>query len=148
LDERQNGPQLDEPARRRLVAALDRPGVIVARLFGSQARGQAGPLSDVDIAVWLTPDVADRHAFQLELIAAASEALATNAVEVVVLNDASPLLRHRALRDGELLVERDPVSRVRLDAATIVEYLDTTQLRETLARGIRHRLEEGRFGRP
>lgn len=141
------GPRLDQPARRRLASALDRPGVLVARLFGSHARGEAGPLSDIDIAVWLTQEAADRQAFQLELIAAASEALATNDVEVVVLNDASPLLRHRALRDGELLVERDPISRVRLDAATIVEYLDTAPLRESLSTGIRHRIEENRFGR-
>jgi predicted nucleotidyltransferase len=32
------------------------PDVVVAYLFGSVARGTAGPLSDVDVAVLLRPD--------------------------------------------------------------------------------------------
>ncbi|RLC56366.1 MAG: hypothetical protein DRI80_16390, partial [Chloroflexota bacterium] len=36
---------------------LARHGVVLAYLFGSQAEGTAGPLSDVDIAVLLGPEV-------------------------------------------------------------------------------------------
>ncbi len=40
-----------------LRAALRRhPRVLVAYLFGSTARGRAGPLSDVDVAVLLAED--------------------------------------------------------------------------------------------
>jgi predicted nucleotidyltransferase len=52
LDERGPPVHVDAGARDRLRAALDRPGVVAAYLFCSQARGAAGPLSDVDIAVW------------------------------------------------------------------------------------------------
>ncbi len=36
---------------------FQRQGVVLAYLFGSQARGDAGPLSDVDVAVLFGPDV-------------------------------------------------------------------------------------------
>ena len=39
-------------------ADLERMGVIHAALFGSVARGEAGPDSDIDIAVDLTDDAA------------------------------------------------------------------------------------------
>jgi hypothetical protein len=76
------------------------------------------------------------------------EALRSNEVQLVVLNDASPLLRHRALRDGRLVIEREARARVQLEARTIIEYLDTAPLRAVVADGIRRRIAEGRFGRP
>jgi predicted nucleotidyltransferase len=55
VDERSHVPVIGEADRRRFAAALDRPGVVAAFLFGSQATGSPGPLSDVDVAVWLEP---------------------------------------------------------------------------------------------
>lgn len=142
-------PPLDRRARRRLATALDEPLVVSALLFGSQARGTAGPLSDIDIAVWLEPrsTPTQRHQAQLDLMSAAAEALGTGEVQVVVLNDATPLLRHRAIRDGIRLLDRVPQIRVRLEAAAMLEYLDTAPLRATIASGLRHRIAEDRFGR-
>lgn len=77
----------------------------------------------------------------------ASEALGTPEVDVVPLNDATPLMRHRAIRDGRRLIERDRDERVRLETRAILDYLDTAPLRAELSRGLRHRIEEGRFGR-
>ena len=150
VDERAIVPEIDDAARARLAAALDTPPVVSALLFGSQATGRAGPLSDVDVAVWLDPGSgpAERHQSQLELMSAAAAALGTGEVQVVVLNEATPLLRHRAMRDGVRLVDRDRAARVRLETRALLEYLDTAPLRATLASGLRHRIAEGRFGRP
>lgn len=149
VDEHATVPAIDEAALMRLGTALDRPPVVSALLFGSQATDRAGPLSDVDIAVWLDPasDVAERRQLQLDLMSAAAGALGTGEVQVAVLNDATPLLRHRAMRDGVRLVDRDRRLRVRLETRALLEYLDTAPLRATLARGLRHRINEGRFGR-
>lgn len=150
IDEKSRVPRLDEAARERLSHALDREGVIAAMLIGSQARGTPGPLSDVDIAIWHDPglDPAGCLRLQLELARVASEALRTDEVDMVMLNHAPPLLRHRAIRDARLLVERDPVARVRLDARTLLDYLDTKPLRAEMSRGLRKRIREDRFGRP
>jgi predicted nucleotidyltransferase len=150
LDERSAVPELDAPALARLMAVLDVPGVVSALLFGSQARGRARPLSDIDVAVWLQPDTTprDRYERQLRLISDASQALGTDEVEVVVLNDATPLLRHRAMRDGVRLLDRDRRTRVRLEVRATLEYLDTAPLRATLQDGLRRRIAEDRFGRP
>jgi predicted nucleotidyltransferase len=150
VDERAVVPAVDDAARQRLAAALDWPPVISALLFGSQATGKASSLSDIDIAVCLAPecDRADRQRAQLELMTAAAAALGTGEVQIVVLNDATPLLRHRAMRDGLRLLDRDPRTRVQLETKALLEYLDTAPLRAAFASGLRHRIDEGRFGRP
>jgi predicted nucleotidyltransferase len=149
VDERSRVPPLDAAARERLASALDREGVVAAMLIGSQARGDTGPLSDVDVAVWHEPglDPSERLSLQLSLITAAGHALGTDEVDVVMLNRAPPPLRHRAIRDAVRLVERDPEERVRLETRAILDYLDTAPLRAELGRGLRRRIKEGRFGR-
>jgi len=149
VNEQSRVPPLDEVALERLSDALDRKGVVAAMLIGSQARGTVGPLSDVDIAVWHEPDLDPRARFdlQLDLAGDAGRALSTDEIDVVMLNNAPPLMRHRAIRDGKRLVERDRDERVRLETRAILEYLDTAPLRAELGRGVRRRMEEGRFGR-
>lgn len=141
--------EFGDAERKRLASALDRDGVAAAYVFGSQARGEAGPLSDVDVAVWAAPNMLPRERFELRmrLTSAATKALAGERVDLVVLDDASPLLRQRAWRDGRLLIDRDPVTRVRDEARALVEFLDTKPLREQMAAGVRNRIAEGRFGR-
>lgn len=149
IDEKGSPIVVDGPALDRLATALDRAGVVAAMLFGSQATGGAGPLSDVDVAVWAEPALgrSERFALRLELMALAARALRTDEVDLVVLNDAPPLLRHRALRDSARVVDRDPRVRVRLETRAILDYLDTKPLRELFGIALLDRLAEGRFGR-
>lgn len=134
--------------RQRLRDALAaQADVVAAWLFGSCARGAPGPLSDIDVAVLLAegPPTATR---QLELAVALTAALGTDAVDIVVVNDAPVDLAFRVVRDGELLLCRDDAARLRHRARTIAEYLDTAPLRASIAVGQRRRLAEGSFGRP
>lgn len=149
VDERSRVPPIDEAALERLGRALDREGVVAAMLIGSQARGNPGPLSDVDIAIWHDPDLDSRGRLDLQLRLAgdAGHALRTDEIDVVMLNHAPPLMRHRAIRDGKRLVERERDERVRLETRAILDYLDTAPLRAALGRGVRRRMREGRFGR-
>lgn len=144
IDERSSVPPVDAAARKRLAEALDVPGVVAAYLIGSQARGDAGPLSDVDLAVWVDVDAPADHGL---LSYEAARAVLSDEVDLVVLDDASPLLRHRAVRDGVLLVDRDHDERIRRETRTILEYLDTQPLRDMFTAGLRERITEDRFGR-
>jgi uncharacterized protein len=151
IDDRGPAITLDDGRRRALAELFQRqPDVVAAYLFGSQARGEAGPLSDIDLAVWLDdrPEPPKRLRRQLALSGEAASLLGTDGVELVILNDASPLLAQRVIRDGELLAERDAPTRIRLETDAVIRYLDTIPLREELSRGLERRVAEGTFGRP
>jgi hypothetical protein len=149
VNERSRVPPLDAAVLGRLSNALDREGVVAAMLIGSQARGNPGPLSDVDIGIWHDPglDARGRFDLQLDLAGEITSLLGTDEVDLVLLNNAPPLMRHRAIREGKRLVERDHDERVRLETRAILDYLDTAPLRVELGRGVRRRMKEGRFGR-
>ena len=150
VDERARVPALDGPARERLAAALDREGVVAAMIIGSQASGHASPLSDVDVAVWVGDELSDpeRRTLRARLHAAAVSTLRTDEVDLVILNGTPPLLRHRALRERVLLLDRDMERRVGLEVRAVLDYLDTAPLRAARARALRARLASGSFGRP
>jgi uncharacterized protein len=149
VDEKAHVPVVDETTRERLGVALDLDGVVAAMLIGSQARGNPGPLSDIDIAYWHEPDLArkERWDLRLALLGAAEGALKTDQIDIVPLNEAPPLMRQRSIRDGVTLVERDRAERVRLETRAMLDYFDTQPLRDALRGGMRRRIEEGRFGR-
>src|SRR5436309_2235296 len=86
--------RLIESLRRCLLA---RPEILEAYLFGSQAREDAQPHSDIDVAVCVDLDrMADSlFGYAAELTADLVALLQNNDVDVVVLNQAPPLLYHR-----------------------------------------------------
>ena len=96
----------------RYFASRRPPGVAAAYLFGSHARGTPHADSDVDVAVLLHPalrnDRAAQHRLALEL---ATDLIATthcNAVDVLVLNHASPELSSPVVTRGRRLYLADP----------------------------------------
>lgn len=94
----------------RLAGALEpREEILEAYLFGSRARGDARPDSDIDVAVYVDETRADDGAwgYRAELTTDLMAALETNDVDVVVLNEAPILLYHRVLRDGVRILSRD-----------------------------------------
>ena len=53
---------ITSPALRRLVDRAARDGEVLAViLFGSRARGDAGPGSDIDVCLVLAPDMSSRE---------------------------------------------------------------------------------------
>lgn len=123
--------------------------VAAAYLYGSRARGNFHAQSDVDLAVILdaTLSPADRWKTRLSLIDQAASVLATDAVDLLLLEEAPAPVAHRAIRDGRLLVDRDPRRRVEVVEDVLRRYLDEAWLRRELDDGLRARLAEGRFAR-
>lgn len=126
------------------------PDVSVAFLFGSHARGRAGPLSDVDIAVWLDDrlSAAERGRRRAEILAECMARLGTNDVDVVVLNDAPPVLAYEVARDGVVLWSRSPELPAGFRARAFKRYLDTEHMRRVLAGYLEQRVRENRIGQP
>ena len=94
----------------RITAVLTaRPEILEAYLFGSHARDTGQAHSDIDVAVFVNfgEVVPGPFGYRSELTSALMSGLGSNAVDVVVLNTAPPLLYHRVLRDGVRVVSRD-----------------------------------------
>ncbi len=124
------------------------PQVKLGYLFGSVAKDKANKLSDVDIAVLVDGQLGpmERLELRLQLMAACQRALQRDDVDVVLLNEASPLLSHQVLKYGKLLYCPDDRVRYRFTYESNREYLDTEHLRQVQWQYLYRRIKEGRFG--
>lgn len=102
------------------LTAASFPEVRLAVLFGSTARGKAGPRSDVDLGILLEP-YSPKLRFKVE---AELGRAARNAVDVVLLDEAPPLLRFEVTRDGVLLFEREEGLWTAFKAKAMVDWWD------------------------
>jgi predicted nucleotidyltransferase len=121
-------------------------GVDLAYLFGSQAEGKAGPLSDMDIAVLMGTQVEREQWFQvqLNLIGALVGIFHRDDVDVVILNESTPVLAHEVVQSGRVIYETDPGTRVDFEIAALRRYVDTEPLRRLQDRRLLERVEEYR----
>lgn len=106
-----------------------------AYLYGSCAAGKAAPLSDIDIAVCLNSCVPakNRLDIRLRLIGEVSSLLHRDDVDMVILNDAPPLLAFRACSTGEKIFCRNELARIRFEARTMSLYYDRQMVMERSA---------------
>lgn len=102
------------------ACAASLPPVQLAVLFGSTARGEAGPRSDVDLGLLLDPDSLENR-IQAE---AEMGRAARRPVHVVFLGEAPPLLRFEIARDGVLLTEARPYLWADFRAKAMVDWWD------------------------
>jgi predicted nucleotidyltransferase len=136
--------------RPQLVSLFHQHPVSLAYLFGSQVTGQTHAESDVDVAVLLDAALTAETCFaaRLALIGALSQLFGTDDVDVVVLNEAAPLLAYTVLRHGVLLYCANEDARVEFQVHTLRLYEDTVPLRQLLAEAMAERLKAGTFGKP
>ncbi len=137
---------VDARVLERIREVLERsPGVRIAYLFGSTARGQDRETSDVDIAVVLdassplatSPHEEDRLQEELERAAGRD-------VDLTMLDRAPPLLVAEVLREGRVLLCRDEDERAELELRLRAIVLDTEHLRAVQRGYLRERAEERR----
>ena len=134
----------------KLAALLEPRGEILeAYLFGSKATGSAQAHSDLDVAVYLAEarPVTSAFGYAADLATALMRALGTNCVDVVVLNSASPLLYHRALRDGVRILSRDLPATTTREGRALSRYCDYVPQLAKLEAAHRARIAAARFGR-
>lgn len=91
---RQLSPDINQKLT-QLIPLFEKEGVLLAYLFGSLSRGRGG--HDVDLAILTRSGPAFR------LRAAITDCLETERLDLVDLQQASPVLRFEILRTGQLL---------------------------------------------
>lgn len=143
--------------RQRLQRFFSAKGfaVVSAYLFGSEAQGTAHRESDIDVGVFLDyashDSARSRFERRLELGSGLIEALHRNEVDVVVLNDAPPLLARRIVQEGDRVWCRDAEADrglrrdVMLRAADLAPFLRKFERRKLEALG--HVSSGGPFSR-
>ncbi len=99
-------------------------GLTAVYLYGSRARGTAGPKSDVDLGVLFEEAPPSVLGGPPDLLADQLERDLRLPVELVALNKAPADLVHRVLRDGVLVLEAHRSARIRFEVARRREYLD------------------------
>ena len=107
--------------RRVLASEL---GIVAAYLYGSRARGEERPDSDVDLGVLFGETPAPKLDNAASRLESRLEAALGLSVQVTALNTAPPDLVHRVLRDGVILHDADPSKRIRFEVAARNRYFD------------------------
>lgn len=139
-------PAVLDRLRERLAA---RPEILEAYYFGSQSRGDARAGSDLDVAVYVDRERLPPAPFGYTagLLADLMTGLGLPRLDIVVLNDAPPLLYHRVLRDGERLWSRDLAATTTREGYAFSRYCDYLPQLQKIDRELARRLADGSFGR-
>lgn len=98
-----------------------------AYLFGSAARQNVGPLSDLDVAVYLDGRV-DCFRWRLRLMESLARKLRSERFDLVVLNRAPVVLKFEVVKNG-LVLKEDRPRRVMFETRVLQAYLDSAHLR-------------------
>lgn len=118
--------KMDKDLERIIHYCKAREEVSALYLFGSLAEGRGMRGSDIDLAVLIDERKVKKK--NCELLKGdyyrASPAFSLHPVDIVVLNTAPPFLKHRILRTGRILFDRNRRLRARFTAHAIIEYLD------------------------
>ena len=117
---------LDRAVLQHLQAFFNRDhgGIVCVYVYGSVARGEARDGSDIDVAVlYAQKPPPTLEGLGLEL-GYTLERLLGKPVDLVILNRAPLDLIHRVLRDGVLVYDSDPSSRIRFEVQARNAYFD------------------------
>ncbi len=100
--------------------------ILFALLIGSEAKNEAGPLSDVDIAVYLEPSFSEQENLRIVLSfgTALEMDLKREDIDIVVLNESSPALKFSTVQSGIPLLVRDEGEYEDFVIRTLSEYYD------------------------
>ena len=100
-----------------------RSDVVFAYLFGGLAKKKPMPLSDVDIAIYLSEgvDVVER---KMEILGKLMMLLETDEIDLVILNTAPLTLKMKILENKKVIVDNNPFLRYSYESLTIRKYFD------------------------
>ncbi|MFZ1127583.1 type VII toxin-antitoxin system MntA family adenylyltransferase antitoxin [Methanoregula sp.] len=120
-----SGKNKKAPDKEALGSVLEelrtKDSILAIILFGSVARGQARPISDIDLSIITGGDVPASE--QIDLLSYGSDQ-----IDVSLFRDLPLTIRFRVIKEGVTLFCRDPLALHRIKVATVREYLDTAPL--------------------
>jgi predicted nucleotidyltransferase len=112
-----------------------REEVVFAYLFGSLAKGKPTPLSDIDIAVYLSTEE-DLPEKKLEILGGLNDILGTDEVDLVMLNSAPLSLEIGILENKQVIVDKDPFFRHKYESLVMRKSFDFSVKESTILRSL------------
>ena len=93
---------------KQLAKALEEafPEMLFAFLFGSAREGTINPGSDVDMAIYIQ-ETADKFTLISRILKIVESEISTDKFDLVVLNDAGPVLAMEALKGTILFIRKE-----------------------------------------
>lgn len=124
-----------------------RMDVEFAYLFGSYGLGKEGPMSDVDVAVYLNKRITKEQYFgvRLQLISDIAQILKTDEVDVAILNQVDMVFAYHIVSSRKVLFERDPAERVEYEVRVLDRYFDSAPIRKIQLEYFKKHVEEGKI---
>ena len=106
---------------------LKKSGVVLAYVYGSYARGKTNKLSDIDIAVLLDDKIKSQKysAINIKLNNFFIDFFKRDDVFVVILNNATPVLKYEVIQDGKLFYALNKTVETDFIIQATHEYEDT-----------------------
>jgi uncharacterized protein YutE (UPF0331/DUF86 family) len=127
----------------RLNQLFTQSPVNAAYLAGSLSnRTSFGHLTDVDIAILLMEQIkSDQFLdYQLYFFSELAKRLESENIDVVILNQASMLLKLQVIKYGQILFSRDEKQRVSFETKAVMDYLDFKKFDEIQNQALGRRL--------
>lgn len=122
--------------KKKLIDILQADTEIAAAiLFGSQAKGNTTQESDIDLALLYDKKSIPKPLDLLQFRQQLSDSMMQE-VDIVLLNDASPIIAMQAVKNGIPLLIRDPKSYELFEIKLITEYADVKHMREPFEKNI------------
>ena len=128
----------------RLNQLFTQSPVNAAYLAGALSnRASFGQLTDVDIAILLMDQVkGDQFLdYQLYFFSELAKRLETDTIDVVILNQASLLLKLQVIKSGQILFSRDEKQRISFETRAVMDYLDFKKFDEIQNQALGRRLQ-------
>ena len=142
-------PEIQKLVKEALISKLaeffkSREYVELAYLFGSTAEDNRGPLSDIDIGVYLSSKLTkgERIEERLELTAELAGFLKTESIDLVVMNDTSPVINFEIIKSNIPVFIRDEDFKLDVEQKVMSLYLDRKYHEDLLNRAFLERIEE------
>lgn len=108
-------------ARKCRSILIEHENIIFAYIFGSYVKDKIRKDSDVDIAIYLNDNMSTDTYLGIKMDL--SESLKRE-VDLVILNDATPLLKYEIYKNNILLFTRNKTIESRYKVKTLFEYSD------------------------
>lgn len=120
--------------------------IVFALLFGSQITGKTLPFSDIDLGIYFDNKV---NLLEIGRIISELEKTTQRKIDLVILNEIfkkDPLFAYEIISKSELLFSKNDKVLIEFKKRAILEYLDTSKLREVVRKDFMKRIDEKRFG--